>query len=63
MVHDAGVTATELFTHLHMLHRRTVLESSTVDLPQRNKDYLLFMAVGVNDLFGRTQSAGVEEGY
>ena len=34
MAHDAGVMSTELFTHLHMLRRRTVLESPTVDLPQ-----------------------------
>ena len=52
MAHDAGVTSTELFTHLHMFHRRTVLESPTVDLPQRDKDRLLVMSVGGNDLFG-----------
>ena len=52
MAHDAGVTSTELFTHLHMLRRRTVLESPTVDLPQRDKDHLLVMSVGGNDLFG-----------
>ena len=52
MSHDVGVTATELYTHLHMLHRRTVLESSTVDLLQCNKDRLLVMAVGCNNLFG-----------
>ena len=52
MSHDAGVTTTELYTHLHMLHRRTVLESSTVDLLQCNKDRLLVMAVGCNNLFG-----------
>ena len=51
MVYDAGVTSTELFTHLHMLRRRTVLESPTVDLPQRDKDRLLVMSVGGNDLF------------
>ena len=52
MAHDAGVTSTELFTHLHMFRRRTVLESPTVDLPQRDKDRLLVMSVGGNDLFG-----------
>ena len=52
MSHDAGFTATELYTHLHMLRRRTVLESSTVDLPQRDKDRLLVMSAGGNDLFG-----------
>ena len=52
MSHDAGVTATELYTHLHMLCRCTVLESSTVDLPQGDKDRLLVMAVGGNNLFG-----------
>ena len=51
MSHDAGVTATELFTHLHMLRRHTVLESPSVHLPQRDKDRLLVMSVGGNDLF------------
>ena len=41
MAHDAGATATELFTHLHMLRRRSVLDSPTVALPQRDKDRLL----------------------
>ena len=50
--HDAGVTAAELFTHLHMLRRLPVLESSSVDLPQRDKDRLLVFSVGGNDLFG-----------
>ena len=48
MAHDSGVTATELFTHLHMLRRRSV----TVTLPQRDKDRLLVLPVGGNDLFG-----------
>ena len=52
MAHDSGVTSTELFTHLHMLRRRSILESPTVDLPQRDKDRLLVMSVGGNDLFG-----------
>ena len=52
MAHDAGVTSTELFTHLHMFRRRTVLEFPTVDLPQHDKDRLLVMSVGGNDLFG-----------
>ena len=52
MAHDAGVTSTELFTHLHLFRRHTVLESLTVDLPQRDKDRLLVMSVGGNDLFG-----------
>ena len=34
-----------------MFHRRPVLESSSVDLPQRDKDRLLVMSVGGNDLF------------
>ena len=38
MAHDSGVTATEIFTHLHMLRRRSVLEDPTVSLPQRDKD-------------------------
>ena len=52
MAHDAGATATKLFTHLHMLRRRSVLDSPTVALPQRDKDRLLVMSVGGNDLFG-----------
>ena len=52
MAHDAGVTSTELFTHLHMFRRHTVLESPTVYLPQRDKDRLLVMSVGGIDLFG-----------
>ena len=52
MAHDSGVTATELFTHLHMLRHRSVLDSPTVALPQRDKDRLLVMSVGGNDLFG-----------
>ena len=52
MAHDSGVTATELFTHLHMLRRRLVLEDPTVSLPQRDKDKLLVMEVGGQDLFG-----------
>ena len=52
MAHDSGVTSTELFTQLHMLRRRSILESPTVDLPQRDKDRLLVMSVGGNDLFG-----------
>ena len=52
MAHDSGVTATELFTHPHMLRRRSLLEAPTVNLPQRDKDRLLVMEVGGNDLFG-----------
>ena len=50
MAHDSGVTATELFIHLHMLRRRFVLDSPTVALPQQ--DRLLVMPVVGNDLFG-----------
>ena len=35
-----------------MFRRRTVLESSTVDLPQRDQNRLLVMSVGDYDLFG-----------
>ena len=35
-----------------MLRQRTVLESPTVDLPQRDQNSLLVMSVGDNDLFG-----------
>ena len=52
MAHNSGVTATYLFTHLHMLRRRSVLEAPTVTLPQRDKDRLLVLPVGGNDLFG-----------
>ena len=52
MSHDATVTATEMNTHLHMLLRRSVLQSSAVDLPQKDKDCLLVMAIGGNHLFG-----------
>ena len=52
IAHDSGVTATELFTHLHMLRRRLVLEDPTVSLPQQDKDRLLVMEVGGQDLFG-----------
>ena len=52
MSHDAGVTATELYTHLYMLRRYTVLESSSIDLPQHDKYRLLVLSVGCNDLFG-----------
>ena len=52
MAHDSGVTATELYTHLHMLRRRSVLEDPSVSLPQRDKDKLLVMEVGGQDLFG-----------
>ena len=52
MSHDVTVTSTELYTHLHMLRRRSVLESPAVNLPQRDKDRLLVMKIGGNDLFG-----------
>ena len=51
MSNDSGVTATELFTHLHMQRRHTVLESPSVNLPQRDKDRLLVMSIGGN-VFG-----------
>ena len=38
---DAGVPATELYTHLHMLWLHTSLESPAVDLRQRDKAHLL----------------------
>ena len=52
MSHDSAMTAGELFTHLHMLRRRTVLDTAGVDLPQRDKDKLMVMSIGDNDLFG-----------
>ena len=60
MPHDAVVTATELYTHLHMLRHRTALESPAVDLPQQHKDWLLVMSVGGNDLF-RPHARKVQE--
>ena len=36
MSHDAGITAIEPYTHLHMLRRCAVLESTSVDLPQQD---------------------------
>ena len=52
MSHDSAMTARELFTHLYMLRRRTVLDTAGVDLPQRDKDKLMVMSIGDNDLFG-----------
>ena len=49
--HDAGVTATELYTHLHMLRRRTVLESSSVDFHSMIR-ITSSLSVGGNDFFG-----------
>ena len=37
------MTARELFTHLYMLRRHTVLDTAGVDLPQRDKDSLIFL--------------------
>ena len=52
MFHDSGVTWTELFMHFHMQRRHTVLESPSVNLPQRDKDRLLVMSIGGSDVFG-----------
>ena len=52
MSHEAAVTATELYTYLHMLRRHTAPESPAVDLPQQVKHQLLVKSVGGNDLFG-----------
>ena len=43
MSHDSAMTARELFTHLYMLRRHTVLDTAGVDLPQRDKDRLIFL--------------------
>ena len=53
MSHNSAMTATELCTHLHMLHRRTVLESTSVELPQRDKDRLMVMLLGGNAYLGQ----------
>ena len=52
MSYDARITATELYIHLHMLWCRTVLDSPSVDLPHRDKDRLMVMSLGGQDLFG-----------
>ena len=52
MSHDAGVTFTELYTHLHMLRRRTVLKAPSIELPKCDKDRLMVMSLGGHDLFG-----------
>ena len=52
MSHDSAMKATELFTHLYMLRCHTVLDTAGVDLPQRDKDRLILMSIGGNDLFG-----------
>ena len=43
MSHDSAMTARERFTHLYMLRRHTVLDTAGVDLPQRDKDRLIFL--------------------
>ena len=37
MAHDSGVTATELFTHLHMLRRRSVLDPLLLTFHKRQR--------------------------
>ena len=37
MSHDAGVTSTELYAHLHMLRRHTVLEATSSDPAESSK--------------------------
>ena len=43
MSHESAMMARELFTHLYMLRRHTVLDTAGVDLPQREKDSLIFL--------------------
>ena len=50
--HDSAMTTGELFTHLYMLRHHTVLDTAGVDIPQRDKDRLILMSIGGNDLFG-----------
>ena len=52
MSHDAGMTSTELYMHLHMLRWRTVLEVPSIELPKWDKDRLTVMTLGGHDLFG-----------
>ena len=52
MSYDVGVTSTELYTHLHMLRRHTVLEAPSIELPKHDKDRLMVMSLGGHELFG-----------
>ena len=54
MSRNAGLTSTELYiyTHLHLLRRRTVLEAPCLTMPKRDKDRLMVMSLGGHDLFG-----------
>ena len=52
MSHDATLAASELYANLHLCHRRQVLNPPQVNLSQRDKDRLLLLPIGGNDLFG-----------
>ena len=46
MSHDAGVTSNDLYTHLHLLRQRTVLEAPSLTMPKCDKDHLMVMSLG-----------------
>ena len=52
MSYDATLATSELYTNMHLRHRRQVLNSPQVNLSQRDKDRLLLLLIGGNDLFG-----------
>ena len=52
MSHDATLATSELYANLHLCRRRQVLNSSQVNLSQRDKDRLLLLSIGGNYLFG-----------
>ena len=52
MSHDATLAASELYANMHLCRRRQVLNSPQVNLSQRDKDRLLLLPIGGNDLFG-----------
>ena len=51
MSHDAGVTSTELYTHLHLLRWRTVLEDPCLTMHRHDKDCLMVKSFGGHELF------------
>ena len=52
MSHDATLATSELYANVHLCYRRQVLNSPQVNLSQRDKDRLLLLPIGGNDLFG-----------
>ena len=52
MSHDATLASSKLYVNLHLCRRSQVLNSPQVNLSQRDKDRLLLLPIGGNDLFG-----------